>query len=307
MNQKIAVLIPCYNEALTIAQVVKKFQHVLPQSDIYVYDNNSTDDTIAVATKAGAIVRSVVKRGKGNVVRAMFMEVSADIYIMIDGDDTYPVEDVNKLIKPIIEGKADMSIGDRHSNGSYKEQNSRNFHNFGNNLVKNLINKLYQENLKDIMSGYRGFNDDFVKHFPIHSQGFEIETEMSMHALDKGFKIAEVPIGYVDRVEGSVSKLNTYRDGLKILRTIFRLFKDYKPLAFFTAFATLFFILSLIVGIPVILEFIRTSYITLIPSAILAVGLMLISIMSLFLGFLLDTIVRQHREDFELLRLSKKR
>jgi len=306
MNQEIAVLIPCYNEALTIAQVVKKFQHALPQSKIYVYDNNSTDNTISVATKAGAIVRSVLKKGKGNVVRAMFMEISADIYIMIDGDDTYPVEDVNKLILPIIEGKADMSIGDRHSNGSYKEQNSRNFHNFGNNLVKNLINKLYQENLKDIMSGYRAFNNDFVKHFPIHSKGFEIETEMSMHALDKGFKIAEIPMKYSDRVKGSVSKLNTYSDGLKILRTIFRLFKDYKPLAFFTSFATLFFILSLIVGIPVILEFVRTAYITLIPSAILAVGLMLISIMSLFIGFLLDTIVRQHREDFELLRLSKK-
>ncbi len=304
MSKKIAVLIPCYNEELTIASVVKKFQKELPQSDIYVYNNNSTDNTAEVAKEAGAIVRNVMQKGKGNVVRAMFMEVEADIYVMIDGDDTYPVEDVHNLIAPIQNGDADMSIGDRHSNGSYKEQNSRNFHNFGNNLVKNLINSLYKENLKDIMSGFRAFNRDFVKHFPIHSSGFEIETEMSMHALDKRFKIQEVPIGYVERIEGSFSKLNTYSDGIKILKTIFWLFKNYKPLTFFTYFAALFFLLSLIVGVPVIVEFWQTSYVTKLPSAVLAVGLMLISLMSLFIGFLLDTVVRQHREFFELTRLN---
>lgn len=307
MNKKIAVLIPCYNEEPTIAKVINDFKKELPQSDIYVYDNNSTDKTARVAFEAGAIVRDVPRKGKGNVVRSMFMEVDADIYIMIDGDDTYPVSDVRELIKPIQDNSADMTIGDRHSNGSYKKQNSRNFHNFGNNLVKNLINTLYKEDLKDIMSGFRAFNKDFVKHFPIHSSGFEIETEMSMHALDKRFKIKEVPIGYIDRVEGSISKLNTYSDGLKILKTIFWLFKDYKPLTFFTYFATLFFLLSMIAGIPVIIEFIQTSLINKIPSAILAVGLMLISLMSLFIGFLLDTIVRQHKEYFELSRLNRKR
>lgn len=306
MSKDIAVLIPCYNEELTIKKVVQEFQNELPFSRVYVFDNNSTDSTVSVAKDAGAIVRSVPKKGKGNVVRTMFLEVDADIYIMVDGDDTYPVTDVHKLIEPIINDSADMSIGDRHSNGSYKEQNCRNFHNFGNNLVKNLINTLYQENLKDIMSGFRAFNRDFVKHFPVHSRGFEIETEMSMHALDKRFKIQEVSIGYVDRVEGSVSKLNTYTDGLKILKTIFWLFKDYKPLTFFTSFALVLFILSMIAGIPVIIEYVQTSYIHKIPSAILAVGLMLISMMSLFIGFLLDTIVRQHRENFELSRLNRK-
>lgn len=306
MNKKIAILIPCYNEELTIKSVISKFQKELPQSTIYVYNNNSTDETASVAKEAGAIVRDVPKKGKGNVVRAMFMEVDADIYVMIDGDDTYPVEDVHKLIYPIQNNDADMTIGDRHSNGSYKTQNSRNFHNFGNNLVKTLINTLYQEDLKDIMSGFRAFNKDFVKHFPIHSSGFEIETEMSMHALDKRFKIQEVTIGYVDRIEGSVSKLNTYSDGLKILKTIFWLFKNYKPLTFFTYFAALFFIFSLLIGAPVIIEFVQTSYVSKVPSAILAVGLMIISLMSLFIGFLLDTVVRQHRENFELSRLNKK-
>jgi len=304
MTTNIAILIPCYNEELTIKKVIMDFQKELPKSIIYVYNNNSTDNTAQVAKESGAIVRDVQKKGKGNVVRSMFMDIDADIYIMIDGDDTYPVSYVHKLIDPILQNKADMTLGDRHSNGSYKEQNSRNFHNIGNNLVKNLINRLYSENLKDIMSGFRAFNKDFVKHFPIHSSGFEIETEMSMHALDKRFKIIEVPIEYTDRIEGSVSKLNTYSDGLKILKTIFWLFKDYKPLTFFTSFAALFFILSFAIGLPVIIEFIQTAYVKKIPSAILAVGLMLISMMSLFIGFLLDTIVKQHRENFELARLN---
>jgi len=305
MNETIAILIPCYNEELSISKVINDFKHELPNADIYVYDNNSTDETAQIAIDNGATVVSVLKKGKGNVIRSMFMDIDADIYVMVDGDDTYPSQDVHKLIEPILKSEADMSVGDRHSNGSYKEQNKRQMHNFGNNLVVTLINRLYSENLKDIMSGYRAFNRDFVKHFPIHSSGFEIETEMSMHALDKRFKLKEIPIGYSDRVEGSVSKLNTYSDGIKILKTIFWLFKDYKPLTFFTYFSALFFIFSLLIGIPVIVEFIQTSYITKVPSSILAMGLMLISMMSLFIGFLLDTISRQHKESFELFRLRR--
>ena len=306
MNKKIAILIPCYNEELSIEKVIREFQQELPQSDIYVYNNNSTDSTEAVALKAGAIVRNVLKKGKGNAIRAMFMEIDADIYVIIDGDDTYPVSDVHKLIKAVEDGDADMCIGDRHSDGSYKKQNTRQLHNFGNNLVTYLINSLYEEDLRDIMSGFRVFSKDFVKHFPIHSSGFEIETEMSMHALDKRFKIVELPISYSQRMQGSVSKLNTYSDGIKILKTIFWLFKDYKPLTFFTYFAALFFLLSMFAGIPVIIEFVQTSLVSKIPSAILAVGLMLISMMSLFMGFMLDTIVRQHRENFELSRLNRR-
>ena len=306
MDKKIAILIPCYNEEITIKKVIQDFQKELPHSHIYVYNNNSTDNTAAVAKAAGASVKNVPRKGKGNVVRAMFMDIDADIYIMIDGDDTYPVKDVHKLIAPIVNETADMSLGDRHSNGSYLKQNSRDFHDFGNKLVKNLINTLYKENLQDIMSGFRAFSKEFVKHFPVHSRGFEIETEMSMHALDKRWSIQEVPIDYKDRRDGSISKLNTYSDGIKILKTIFWLFKDYKPLLFFTAFSSLFFILSIFIGVPVIIEFIETNYVTKIPSAILAVGLMLISTMSLFIGFLLDTVVRQHRENFELFRLKDK-
>jgi len=305
MTKTIAILIPCYNEELSIAKVINDFKSELPNADIYVYDNNSTDNTAQISKDNGATVVSVLKIGKGNVVRSMFMDVNADVYVMVDGDDTYPAKDVHRLIEPIVNNEADMSIGDRHSNGSYKQQNKRQMHNFGNNLVVTLINRLYKENLKDIMSGYRAFNKDFVKHFPIHSSGFEIETEMSMHALDKRFKLKEIPIGYSDRTEGSVSKLNTYRDGIKILKTIFWLFKDYKPLTFFTYFAGLFFLLSLISGLPVVVEFVQTSYVAKVPSAILAVGLMLISMMSLFMGFILDTIVRQHRENFELSRLNR--
>jgi len=304
--KKIAVLIPCYNEELTIAKVIKDFNNELPEAIVYVFNNNSTDKTGDIASKSGAIVVDVPRKGKGNVVRAMFMDVDADVYIMIDGDDTYPVSDVHKLISCIKSESADMVIGDRHSSGSYKKQNKRPMHNSGNNLVTFLINKLYEADLKDIMSGYRVFNKSFVKQFPIHSSGFEIETEMSMHALDKRFKIKEVPVGYTDRMEGSVSKLNTISDGVKILKTIFWLFKNYQPLAFFTTISTIFFILSLAVGIPVVIEYIDTEYITLVPSSILAVGLMITALISLSIGFILDTVVRQHKETYELIRLNRK-
>ena len=297
---QIAILIPCYNEEKTIAKVINDFKKELPDVKIYVYDNNSTDNTYEIAKQNGAIVKKEYRQGKGNVIRSMFRDIDADIYVMVDGDDTYPAEFVHSLIEPIKNKEADMVIGDRLSNGSYETQNKRLFHNFGNNLVKNLINKLFNSSLNDILTGYRAFNKKFVKNFPILSEGFEIETEMSLHALDKKFLIKEISIDYRDRPEGSYSKLNTFSDGIRVLKTIFWLFKDYKPLIFFSLMGSLFFLLSLIVGIPVILEFINTSYITKIPSAILAVGLMLISILSFFSGIILDTIVTQHRREYEL-------
>lgn len=297
---KIAVLIPCYNEEITIAKVIGDFQKELPCADIYVYDNNSSDNTFEVATKYGAIVKKEYKQGKGNVIRSMFRDIDADIYVMIDGDDTYPAKFVHSLMKPIFNGEADMVLGDRHSNGTYKDENKRPLHNFGNNLVKSLINSLFDASLKDIMSGYRVFNRKFVKTIPINSEGFEIETEMTLHSLDKKFLIKEIPIEYRDRPEGSFSKLNTFSDGMRVLKTILWVFKDYKPLTFFSSLSGVFFILALVVGVPVIIEFIQTELVLKIPSAVLAVGLMLLSVISLFSGFILDTVVKQHKERYEL-------
>jgi glycosyltransferase involved in cell wall biosynthesis len=304
-NPKIAVLVPCYNEEITIKKVIDDFKKELPSSNIYVYDNNSSDNTYQIALDNGAIVRKEYRQGKGNVIRSMFADIDADVYVMIDGDDTYPAEFVHNVIKPIINGEADMVVGDRHSNGTYQQENKRALHNFGNHLVKGLINKLFKCNLEDIMSGYRAFNKKFVKNIPVNSDGFEIETEMTLHALDRKFTIKEIPIEYRDRPEGSESKLNTFSDGFRVLKTILWVFKDYKPLVFFSLVSLLFFMLSLIVGIPVINEFINTSLISKIPSAILAVGLMLISIIALFSGFILDTIVKHHKETL-LLRLLDK-
>lgn len=300
MRKKIAVLIPCYNEELTIEKVILDVKKVLPESDIYVYDNNSTDNTYKIASNLNTIVKYEYRQGKGNVVKSMFRDIDADYYIMIDGDDTYPIEYVHNLLDVLISKEYDMVIGDRHTLGKYKKENKRIFHNFGNHLVKDIINKLYRSDLKDIMSGFRVFNRKFVKNFPINSQGFEIETEMTIHALDKDFRIGEVEIGYRDRPIGSYSKLNTMSDGIRVLKTIFWLFKDYKPLTFFSTISVIFFFLSLVVGIPVIVEFIETSIVTKIPSAILSVGLMLISIGSLFSGFLLDTIVKNYRNIYNL-------
>lgn len=300
MINKIAILIPCYNEELTISKVIQDFKKELPDAYIYVYDNNSSDNTSKIAKENGAIVKKEYRQGKGNVVRSMFRNIDADIYIMIDGDDTYPAEFVHSLIKPITEGEADIVIGDRLSNGSYKDENKRQMHNFGNNLVKTLINRLFDTNLKDIMTGYRVFNKKFVKNIPINSHGFEIETEITLHTLDKNFLIKEIPIEYRDRPEGSFSKLNTYSDGIRVLKTILWVFKDYKPLLFFSILSIIFLLFGLVIGIPVIFEFLNTSFITKIPSAILSVGLMLISILALFSGFILDTIVKQHRENYDL-------
>lgn len=297
---KVAVLIPCYNEEQTIGKVIDDFKRELPEAIIYVYDNNSKDKTFEVALQHGAVVKKETRQGKGNVVRSMFRDIDADIYVMVDGDDTYPAEFVHKLIEPIKKGEANMVIGDRLSNGTYYNENKRKFHNFGNNLVKNLINFLYKNNIKDIMTGYRAFDKLFVKSMPVMSPGFEIETEMSIHALDKRFIIKEVAIDYRDRPEGSVSKLNTFSDGWKVLNMIFTLFKDYKPFLFFSIWSITFFILGLAVGVPVIVEFIQTRYITKIPSAILAVGLIVLSMLSFTCGLILHTVASTYKKQYEL-------
>ncbi|HFR3692492.1 TPA: glycosyltransferase family 2 protein [Streptococcus suis] len=300
MSERIAVLLPAYNEEVTIVKVIEDFRKALPEADIYVYDNNSKDKTNELARQAGAIVRFEPRQGKGNVVRSMFREIDADYYIMADADDTYPAAEVAALLQPLRDGLADMTIGDRLSNGTYAEENKRGFHGFGNNLVRLLVNKLYKGNYNDIMTGYRGFNRLFVKNFPVLSPGFEIETELSIHSLDKRFKLVEVPITYKDRPEGSESKLSTFSDGFKVLRMIFNLFKDYKPLIFFSLLTLLFFILGLIAGLPVIGEFARTGMIEKLPSAVLATGFMILSALSFVAGFILDTVVRQQRMQYEL-------
>lgn len=298
--EKIAVLIPCYNEKLTIEKVIKDFRKELPEADIYVYNNNSKDRTKEIAIKNGAIVVDEYKQGKGNVVRSQFRDIEADIYVMVDGDDTYPAEFVHQLIEPVRNGQADMTIGDRLSNGTYQKENKRPFHEFGNNLVKKAINVLFDTKLKDIMTGYRVFNKRFVKNMPVLSPKFEIETEMSLYALDKKYIIKEIPIVYRDRPEGSSSKLNTVGDGIKVVKTIARMFKDYKPFKFFGLIALILFIIGLAIGIPVLVEFFKTAYITKVPSAILATGFMGLAAVSLQCGIVLDTITRQHKEDYEL-------
>ncbi|MEF2932710.1 MAG: glycosyltransferase family 2 protein [Clostridia bacterium] len=298
--EKIAVLIPCYNEELTIEKVIKDFRKELPEADIYVYNNNSKDRTKEIAIKNGAIVVDEYKQGKGNVVRSQFRDIEADIYVMVDGDDTYPAEFVHQLIEPVRNGQADMTIGDRLSNGTYQKENKRPFHEFGNNLVKKAINVLFDTKLKDIMTGYRVFNKRFVKNMPVLSPKFEIETEMSLYALDKKYIIKEIPIVYRDRPEGSSSKLNTVGDGIKVVKTIVRMFKDYKPFKFFGLIALILFIIGLAIGIPVLVEFFKTAYITKVPSAILATGFMGLAAVSLQCGIVLDTITRQHKEDYEL-------
>lgn len=296
---EIAVLIPCYNEELTVAKVVNDFKEALPGAKIYVYDNNSTDKTVELAQKAGAIVRFETRQGKGNVVRTMFREIEADYYVMVDGDDTYPAEFAQKMIDEAINNHIDLVIGDRLSNGTYSSENKRNFHDFGNKLVLNLINFIFKSNLKDIMTGYRVFNRFFVKNFPALSEGFQIETEMSIFALTYKFKIAQLPIIYRDRPEGSFSKLNTLRDGFRVIKVLSTLFKDTKPLSFFGLVAFIFVLSSLIVGTPVLIEFLNTHYITLVPSAILASGLAIIGFLFFVVALILDTMAYNHRIEFE--------
>lgn len=297
--EKIAVLIPCYNEELTIQKVVKDFQQILPEADIYVYNNNSKDRSVELATQAGAIVRHEKKQGKGNVIRTMFREVEADIYVLVDADDTYPAEAVLPMIEQVRTG-ADMVVGDRLSNGTYTQENKRKFHNFGNSLVRSSINVLFHGQLQDIMSGYRVFHKRFVKNFPVTTQKFEVETEMTLHALDKNFHIVEVPIQYRDRPQGSASKLHTVSDGLKVIKTIIKLFKDYRPLRFFTLIAAVICLLGLIIGAPVLIEFFQTHYITKVPSAVLASALVTLSVIIGQCGVILHTVVKQHKSQYEL-------
>lgn len=299
-NPEIAVLLPCYNEEITIGKVIDDFKKILPQAKIYVYDNNSKDKTSEIAKAHGAIVRQEPRQGKGNVVRAMFSEIEADYYIMADGDDTYPAEFATKLLDPIMKGEANLTIGDRLSNGTYSDENKRNFHQFGNLFVRKLINKIYGSDIKDIMTGFRAFDKFFVKTMPVLSPGFEIETEMSIHALDNRFLLKEIEIDYRDRPEGSESKLNTFSDGIKVLMTIMRLFKHCKPLFFFGIIALLFAIGGLAIGIPVVVDFVKTSYVSRVPSAILATGLMLLAMMFLMCGLILDTITHRHKQLYML-------
>ena len=301
-NPKIAVLIPCYNEELTVEKVVTDFKNELADADIYVYNNNSKDKTEKIAKDAGAIVVNEYKQGKGNVIRSMFRDIEADFYVMVDGDDTYPAESVHELINVVRNGMADMATGDRLTNGTYSKENKRHFHNFGNNLVKNSINVLFHKDLKDIMTGYRAFNRDFVKNFPVLSEGFEIETEMTFHALDRNYKIVEIPIEYRDRPHGSVSELNTYSDGFKVMMTIFKMYKNYRPMLFFWMIALILGIISLAIGVPLFIEYFNTGLVTKFPRGIVATGLMICSILSLFVGFILDTIVTEHKEQLEILR-----
>ena len=298
-KKKIAVLIPCYNESKTIEKVVKDYKKTLPEADIYVYDNNSSDGTDEIAKKAGAIVKYEYRQGKGNVIRSMFRQIDADCYLMIDGDDTYPSENAREMCNLILEGKADMVIGDRLSS-TYFTENKRPFHNLGNKMVRFLINKLFKNNVKDIMTGYRAFSYEFVKGFPVLSKGFEIETEMTIHAVDKNFKLVEVPVNYKDRPEGSESKLNTYSDGFKVLKTIATLFKEYKPAAFFNIISIILFIISLIMGIPVVSEYFKTGLVPRFPTLIVACIVLMASLLLSITGIILQVIVKKHKQLYEL-------
>lgn len=296
----VAVLIPCYNEAITIGKVVDDFKAVLPEANIYVYDNNSSDDTAKIALDHGAIVRFEPRQGKGNVVRSMFRDIDADYYIMVDGDDTYPAEAAIELLKPLEDGVADMTVGDRLSNGSYGEENDRAFHGFGNDLVRWLIKAIYGYAFDDVMTGFRAFTRTFVKTMPVLSSGFQIETELSIHAVDKRWRIVDVPIEYRDRPEGSYSKLSTFSDGAKVLLAIAMLFKDCRPFAFFGWIALLFVLIGLIVGLPVVFDYFATGLVPRLPSAVLAAALVFCGMLALAVGTILDTVAKSERRDWEL-------
>lgn len=296
---KIAVLIPCYNESVTIKKVINDFQKVLPEATIYVYDNNSSDNTAEIAEAEGAVVRHEYQQGKGNVIRRMFRDIDAQCYIMTDGDDTYPAEFAREMCDKVLERNVDMVVGDRLSS-TYFEENKRPFHNFGNSIVRASINTIFKSDIKDIMTGYRAFSYNFVKTFPVLSKGFEIETEMTIHTVDKNMFCENVIIEYRDRPEGSESKLNTYSDGFKVLLTIARLFKNYKPFAFFSIVALVLFVLSVGFFIPVLITFFKTGMVDKIPTVIVCGITMLAAIISFFSGLVLDTIKQKNRQDFEM-------
>ena len=299
-GRDVAVLIPCYNEAQTIAKVVGDFRTALPEAAIYVYDNNSSDGTAELAAAAGAIVRREPRQGKGNVVRSMFRDIDARYYLMVDGDDTYPAEAAIELLAPIASGEADMTVGDRISNGSYEAENGRRFHGFGNSLVRWLIRILYGYSFDDVMTGYRAFSRAFVKTMPVMSEGFQIETEISVWAVDHRWRVVDVPIDYRDRPEGSESKLSTYADGMLVLAAIASLFRDYRPMAFFGWVSLILFVLGLIAGIPVVVEYFDTNYVTKLPSAVLAVALVICAVLSFAVGTILDSVARANRRRWEL-------
>ena len=295
---KIAVLIPCYNEEKTIAKVVSDVKKFLPQAVAYVYDNNSTDRTVELATEAGAIVRYEYAQGKGNVIRRMFREIDAEVYIMTDGDDTYPAEFAREMVDKVLYHQSDMVVGDRLSS-TYFTENKRPFHNFGNSLMRAGINSLFHANIKDIMTGYRAFSYEFVKTFPVFSKGFEIETEMTIHAIDKNMQVENVVIEYRDRPEGSESKLNTYADGFKVLKTIVKMFKNYKPLEFFSLIAAVLFVVGMVFFIPVLVHFLEVGTVEKIPTLIVSGFVILTAIICWFSGIILSTLVNQHKQDFE--------
>lgn len=295
---KIAVLIPCYNESQTIEKVVTDWKKELPEAVIYVYDNNSTDNTAEIARNAGAVVRYEYQQGKGNVIRRMFREIDAECYIMVDGDDTYPAEFGREMASKVLERKVDMVVGDRLSS-TYFEENKRPFHNFGNSLVRGTINRLFKSNIRDIMTGYRAFSYLFVKTFPVLSKGFEIETEMSIHAVEKNMLVENVIIEYRDRPEGSESKLNTYSDGVKVLGTIARLYKNYRPFRFFGILALVLMIISAIMFVPVLVTYIQTGLVPNFPTLIVSGFVALAAIQSFFAGLILTTLVEKDRQDFE--------
>lgn len=300
---KTAVLIPCYNEATSIEKVINDFKQQLPDATIYVYDNNSTDNTADIARRAGAVVKHEFRQGKGNVVRSMFRDIDADCYLMVDGDDTYPAENAKEMCQLVKEG-ADMVIGDRLSS-TYFTENKRPFHNDGNRLVRFLINKIFNNNIHDIMTGYRALSHTFVKNFPIISRNFEIETEMTIHALDKNFLIRELKINYRDRQEGSVSKLNTYLDGMKVVSTIFMMFRDYRPLKFFTIISALLLLIAIAMFVPVFIEYMQTGLVPRFPTLIVSGFIGIASLLTFFCGVVLEVITKKHKQLYELMLLKK--
>lgn len=295
---KIAVLIPCYNEEKTIAKVIQDARNALPEAVIYIYDNNSTDRTAEIAKAHGAVVRCEYMQGKGNVIRRMFREIEARCYIMVDGDDTYPMEYAPEMVDKVLYHNADMVVGDRLSS-TYFEENKRPFHNMGNSLVRASINQLFGCDIKDIMTGFRAFSYGFVKTFPVLSKGFEIETEMTIHAVYNHMQIENVIVEYRDRPEGSVSKLNTYSDGFKVLGTIFRLYRDYKPFGFFSLLALFFAVIAIVFFIPVLLEYMKTGLVLKFPTLIVCGFVMMAAIQSFFAGLILSNMALKNRRDFE--------
>ena len=306
MNNKIAIILPAYNEELTIEKTIVDFHRHSPDAEIYIIDNNSSDNTNSIAKKvieekhiAGKVI-FVKRQGKANAMKAAFNKIDADIYVMADADHTYFADDLKRLLPPVMSGEYDLVVGNRFTVSGYEKENKRMFHNFGNNLVKRLINLLFKADLVDIMSGYRVLSKNFVRNYPVMCEGFEIETEMTLHCLDKRFNIIELPITYKDRVEGSFSKLNTFKDGFRVLKTIFNIFKDYRPLLFFSILSILFFVGGVLLGIDPVMEFIEYQYVYKVPSAILATGLMIFSLLFFAIGLILDTIVRYEKFNFEL-------